>query len=353
MSIDVETLLADVSPDAPCGENLEYDPVFVEMIQAAQGTEERQVGDSIIPAEEPNWRAVADRCRDLASRTQDLRVATYLILALLKTEGPTGLRDGLAYLHALLERRWDSVHPQLDPEDDNDPTMRVNTIAALAAPGETFGDPMKFVRRVREMTLCQSKQVGSFSMRDIQIANGEVAFEGAEGEQRPEPALIDAAFEDCPVEDLQSTAAAVAESAELGQKIDQVLTEKVGATHAVDLSPFRDVLVQVHQVLEGQLSKRGYTTQTSLVGQEPGAEQAGEAGQRISGEIASPQDVLLALDKVCQYYERHEPSSPVPLLIRRAQRLVSKSFVDIVRDLSPEAMQRIELIGGMDAGQEG
>ena len=67
----------------------------------------------------------------------------------------------------------------------------------------------------------------------------------------------------------------------------------------------------------------------------------------VSGEIRSPKDVLSALEKVCQYYEQNEPSSPVPLLVRRAQRLVSKSFVEIIRDLSPEATKQVEGIGGI------
>jgi type VI secretion system protein ImpA len=38
----------------------------------------------------------------------------------------------------------------------------------------------------------------------------------------------------------------------------------------------------------------------------------------------------------------------VPLLLRRAQRLVSGSFVDIIKDLSPDAVKQVELIAGID-----
>ena len=33
-----------------------------------------------------------------------------------------------------METYWEGLHPRLDPEDANDPTMRVNILAILAAP---------------------------------------------------------------------------------------------------------------------------------------------------------------------------------------------------------------------------
>ena len=70
------------------------------------------------------------------------------------------------------------------------------------------------------------------------------------------------------------------------------------------------------------------------------------AGVALSGEIASRSDVVRVLDKICEYYERFEPTSPVPIFMKRARRLVTMSFVDVIRDLAPEAMQKIELYTG-------
>src|SRR5438067_10237081 len=114
--IDVEKLLAPVSADAPCGASLEYDQEYLGLDTMARGTPEQQVGTTIIPAEEPDWRAVKDRCTDLLKRTKDLRVGMYLTLTLMKTAGLGGLRDGLVLLRGMLDRYWDSVYPKLDPE---------------------------------------------------------------------------------------------------------------------------------------------------------------------------------------------------------------------------------------------
>ncbi|MBE0617668.1 MAG: hypothetical protein IH608_07060 [Proteobacteria bacterium] len=69
--------------------------------------------------------------------------------------------------------------------------------------------------------------------------------------------------------------------------------------------------------------------------------------------MRSREDVVHLLDKVCDYFRRNEPSSPVPLLLERAKRLVSKSFLEIVRDLAPDGVAQVELIRGPGGGVDG
>ena len=80
-----------------------------------------------------------------------------------------------------------------------------------------------------------------------------------------------------------------------------------------------------------------------------------DAVRELSSLIASRYGLLVvntrdeaikALDSVCEFYERNEPSSPLPLLIRRAKRLASKSFLEILRDLAPDAVTEDEALGG-------
>ena len=64
------------------------------------------------------------------------------------------------------------------------------------------------------------------------------------------------------------------------------------------------------------------------------------------GAITSREDAIRALDRVCEWIERNEPSNPAPLLIRRAQRLMTKNFIEIIRDLAPEGVNQIEKLAG-------
>ena len=69
-------------------------------------------------------------------------------------------------------------------------------------------------------------------------------------------------------------------------------------------------------------------------------------GPALSGEIRSREDVVRAIDKICAYYARFEPTSPLPLLLDRCKRLVSSSFLDIIRDLAPDSVSQVERLAG-------
>lgn len=352
--IDVDALAAPLSPDAPCGEDIAYDTAYLELDRLAQGTEEQVMGDERIAAEEPNWSEVGRCAIELLGRSRDLRVVLYATLAALKLEGLTGLRDGLALLRRVLEEQWPHLYPRLDPDDDNDPTERINIIESIAQPEGSFGDPLMFIRRLREAPLCESRQLGRYSHRDILLATGEVAWpDDAEGAP-PNLAVIEGAFEDTETEWLQANAQAMADAAEHAGAIDAFLVTTLGADQAAQLDPFKKALAEVGQAIQEQLARRGYSAPE--IGEAPEGGEAAAAGPApktaLSGDITSADDVLKAIDKICKYYEIHEPSSPVPLILRRAQRLVAKNFVECIQDLSPNAMQDIQQITGIDTGAQ-
>jgi type VI secretion system protein ImpA len=65
------------------------------------------------------------------------------------------------------------------------------------------------------------------------------------------------------------------------------------------------------------------------------------------GAIRSITDVKKTLDQVITYYEKNEPSSPVPVLIKRAKRLVGADFVSIIKDIAPNGMDNVEIVAGI------
>lgn len=341
-SIDVDSLLQQVSGESPCGEDLEYDPEFGEMTRASEGKPEQQMGDAVVEAEEPDWRTVKDKAVDLLSRTKDVRVAVFLSRSLLNTEGFEGLSEGMAVVRGLLERYWDEVHPQLDADDDDDPTMRVNALVDL-----TDADSM--LSALRTAPIVSSRVFGRFNMRDLEIAKGEVL----PPEGGPEPVsleTIDGAFMDSDVEDLQATAGALGQIIDHVEAIEARVTEKVGASRAIDLSALPQMLRGMQQLVHERLSKRGVDSSVAhddTAGQGEAASDAGASQPAAApGEIRSREDVIRVLDRACEYFERNEPSSPVPLLLRRAKRLISKDFMEILRDLAPDGVSQAENVGG-------
>ena len=333
-AVSVDDLLQEISPEDPCGENLEYDPDFVAMEQAARGKEEQQVGESVVPAEEADWRTVKSKALDLFKRTKDLRVAVYLTRAMVPIDGLVGLHDGLKVVQGLIERYWDDLHPKLDPDDNNDPTIRVNALLNLCGQ-ETM------LRPIREVELASAKGIGRFTLRDFLVADGKLPAPQSLDTPPPGMAEVDAAFMSCDLEELQEKAEAVKESIGLVESIESALMNKVGPTQAVGFSPVTDPLKELHEILSAQLVRRGVGVPETGGGE--------GAGRPVTGEINTREDVIRALDKACDYFRRNEPSSPVPLLLKRAKKLLSKDFLEIVRDLAPSGVQEVEKIRGPES----
>src|ERR1700744_178813 len=132
---------------------------------APLGKPDQEIGKVKIAAEPPDWATVLDMALELAHRTKDLRVVIKLLRGALVVDGLSGLDRALALLTGYVTQFWPSVHPSLDPEDDNDPTPRMNVIAELC-------DPAGVLRDLRQLPLSRSRQFGRFSWRDYGLARG-------------------------------------------------------------------------------------------------------------------------------------------------------------------------------------
>lgn len=339
--LDIESLLKPVSDNAPCGRDLEYEQPFLALQELARGKPEQAMGDKIRPAQEPAWSNVKDAATELFGSTKDLRVAGLLHLALVKTAGIVGFEGGLGLVRTMLERYWDQLYPLLDAEDDNDPTFRVNSLIAALVSDEMLA-------ALRLAPLVESKQFGKHSLRAHRIATGTLKVESAEGtDLTQELTRIDAAFSDAPLEALTATAGLLGAAADHLNAIQHILLDKADGIPD-DLKPLSADLREMKALVDGHLTRRG----VSAGDQEGSANDSGGApdsgGQSLTGVIRNRTDVMTTIDKICDYYAKSEPSSPVPLLLQRAKRLVNKDFMEIIRDLTPGGISEAEVIGGLE-----
>jgi type VI secretion system protein ImpA len=351
---------------------LEYDAEFGEMDRAAQAKAEQQFGDTVVAAEPADWKAVKKLAESLMERTKDMRVAVYWARASLHQVGLTGFEQALRLLRGYVETFWDSVHPELDHEDDDDPTYRTNTLVMLC-------DEETMLRDLRESPLVSSRTVGRFSLKDWEHAREAHDVPAAEPtddtwsdgsasaepeEKGPSIEIIEAAFQDVDIEAIEATEQATRLSAEHLAAIDQFVTEKVGAAMAVSLAPAKKLLEEMNGVVAAQLQRRGGGQAVDAGSGENAVNEVDSEDQPLAavvasatgpaavgftsnGKICSRDQAMTALDEVCEYYELHEPSSPLPILIRRARRLASMNFLDILRDVAPDAVAQAEVLSGV------
>jgi len=341
-ALPIDSLLEPVPGASPCGRDMEYEPAFLELQELARGKPEQTIGDKVKPGQEPAWPKVRDAAQSMFGSTKDLRVAGILHLALVKTAGIAGLEGGLRLMSALLDRYWDNVYPLLDAEDDNDSTMRVNSLLAGLANEDVLGT-------MRLVPLVESRQFGKHSLRAYRLATGVLKADpvAANAEPRIELTRIEAAFSDASIDSLKEAAELLNAAVGHLNAIEHVLLDKADGIPD-DLKPLTSDLRDMKAVIDGQLGKRGVDSgaTNTVNGTEGGQEAAGN--QTASGAVRNRSDVLAAIDRICEYYARAEPSSPVPLLLQRAKRLVNKDFMEIVRDLTPAGVAEAEVIGGLE-----
>lgn len=325
-------LAEPLTADAPCGESLEYDADYLALEEEVQGKPEVEYGSTLTQATAADWKRVHHLALALAERSRDLRLAAHLTRAELNLNGFPGLAAGLALIETLLADQWAHLHPQLDPEDDHDPQLRVNTLASLC---ETAG----LLHDLRTTPLVDLAPLGSVSLRDIDLANGEAS--ATSDSQSPSLAMIEAVFQQAAPEHLADTLATLEHAWHSSQRIESLLTEHVGFTSAIDLSALSTALRRAAEVLRQRLPATPIDTAQAAT------PQARATGASPRGEIASREDVRQNLDRLCAYFAVHEPGSPVPLLLQRARKLLDLNFIELLQDLAPDGLAQMAMVSGV------
>ncbi|HSI61236.1 MAG TPA: type VI secretion system protein TssA [Ideonella sp.] len=331
-------------PGNACGDDLEYDPAFHELTVVAAGKPESQFA----AAEPPDWSAVHDQAAALFDRTRDLRVAVLWARAVLNLRGFASLPDSLRLLHGLLDQFWDGVHPALDP-DDGDAFARVSTLASLADMGGLLGD-------LRMAMVVKHRAFGELRVRDVEVALDKLPPREDEsprtrgqitGLLSDLPELADRLRDNCS----QASAGLTA--------LYRLMTERFGFDLAVDIKPMKGMIDSVAQVVpepvalapaeaegDGDEPEAGWAPDAADAS--PGARGGARAKAGLSGEIDTREDAERAIDMICAYLERTEPSNPAQLLLRRAQRLINKNFLQLVQELAPDALNEVARMMGVD-----
>ncbi|HZR21587.1 MAG TPA: type VI secretion system protein TssA [Verrucomicrobiae bacterium] len=338
--INVEDLLKPVAPDKPCGEDFTYHPSFQNLESLARGKPETQFS----PAEEPDWKEVRESALEVLSQSKHLGAATILTRALLKIGGLEGLRDGIAVARGLTEMYWPDIFPKLDPDDNNDPTERLNILNNLSSPA--------FVLEVTGVVVCNSPAMGRITLRQVLDAKEKVdkgAAEGAASGAGPDLNQIQAAFRDAGPEAATVTLGLADAALGHAQAIESFLDMTLGAGRGVNFDALTKALTEMKRAVEPYTAASGAPAEAQESGSTaaPGPTRtAGTGGPGMSGTIQSRADVVKALGLICDFYRQNEPSSPVPLILQRAQRLVDADFMTIMTDLTPDALGQLQVITG-------
>ncbi|WP_211455186.1 ImpA family type VI secretion system protein [Collimonas antrihumi] len=341
--------LAPLSDTAPCGPNLEYDSEYMLLMAKAEPKSSAQYGDFVDMPEAPNWAEIERDCRRLLLRSHDITLLTLLLRCRTRGAQAAGLHEGMAMLVGFLEHYPEFIHPQLLIDGERDPALRANALAALVDPDGLLSD-------IREITLSKS-----LAMR-LQVRDVERAF------ALPRPAdALSAEVVQRQLADLHhardATLKDLAETLLLLERLQKWCHDNL-PEHAPDLYPLirllglfgskSNVVVQkphakvnaavplvagaearhpafspshIHKYLN-VFNEQGGTSMTQTI--------------LSSHPIDGRQAALQSIRDAREWFELAEPSSPVAVLLRQAEKMVGKRFSEVAQSIPPDLLERWE-----------
>lgn len=318
----------------PCGKDMEYDNEFLDLIKSAEGKLETQFG----PGEPPNWREVKERSSALMNKTRDLRIAVLWIRAVVNLDGFAAFPAGLRLLEGLIANFWDHLHPMLDP-DDGDPYARANALATLPRLDGLLGD-------LRQSALFGVRGVGELRIRTLEIALNQLTPKADETVLTRDQLhqMLNAALASDP--GLHDTIQAVLNSL---RTLGELLKQRLGTHEAPDLVPIANLVKNVQKLMPADADH--IADAVNINGESGGLASSitteSGRGQQLTS-IRSRDDALRAIDLICEYLDKAEPTNPAQLLLRRAYRLINKNFLQLIQEFAPDALEGVAHVLGVN-----
>jgi type VI secretion system protein ImpA len=285
---------------------------------------------------------VRDAAQAIFASTKDLRAAVILARALLALNGLPGFGEGLQLVSRLVESFWETAYPLLDADEGGDPVERLNALANL-------DDPEGVIRSLRGTRILESREVGSYTTRDLEVVAGRITL--PEGTQAPTRALMDAAWHSGDPQGNAARREGVEAALKACNDLIKLFRDKTNDSPSIDV--LRQSLKRIKDYYDDVADDGAADSEEGEAtgGGESAGGQAG-GGAKAGGALASRADAVKTLQQIAVFLRKTEPSSPAPMFIDRAVKMLQSDFVTIVKELMPDSKDRIEMLGGIKLDPE-
>ena len=331
-----------ISVTQPTGIDIEYDARFIDIQSLVEGKPEQQYGDVIIEAQEPDWDTVEKLCRQILSESKDIRVFCFYAQALTANYGILGFKKGCEIIHANIGKYWEDLYPKLVDEEDNfDAFYRSGSIGLLIADSG-------IIKQLNESNIIYSPSKKSYfkmkSVASILINNEDGSYPG--GKEK----LI----EDLKVayQNNQEELLVLKDALDFLINIESVFEENIKDFH-LDFSVVKKPLEVIASLLVRSSDFEENEQET------PSIEKVAVPNNTVIRPVTDSQnlddikikdraDVKIVLEKLNIYFRLKEPSHPAPLFIERLQKLMDMNFYEMLKNISPDSLNNLDMIIGRD-----
>ncbi|APW38285.1 hypothetical protein RD110_14695 [Rhodoferax koreense] len=318
-----------ISEFEPCGPNLEYDHEFAVLLARMVPRADAQYGSFVGLAEPPNWAEIERDCRRLLLRSHDINLLVWLCRARTRLAQAPGLAQSLGALSQVLHAWPDAVHPQIVLDGEREPAVRANALAALADAEGLLGDVWEIV--VAHNTALR------LTVRDVEraFAVPPVPQALSPGAVSRQLAALRVAAHGAPPGRDETTIDCLAEAARHVSDIDAWAKAQLG-DDAPSLVPLSRALRPFVDQAQAAPAPPVVAVAPVIAPGSPAFSKSPAGGPATQGRT----EVLASIRGARHWFERHEPSSPVAVLLKQAERLVGKRFSQVAGCIPPELLQQ-------------
>lgn len=371
--MDLEPFLVPVADGSASGSELRNDPRFhaVERLMepAARSFRLENVRNGGTGSANIDWSDILAQSADLAQTGRDLRLLVIVARALANAEGFDGLAQGLGLLTSTVEGYWDSVHPTLreSPSPREAATRRINSLFQLENAENGLLCDLEFT------VVLSPRGLGSITVGDLcagGMTRNQAQNEMPSGLGEKEVAELMARYEarvsrvttGCRAQaverpdDMASLVQSIEAARAALSAFETALTARV-AENGVGVK-FKELDKLLSRALVPLTAAQGQAIQGAAASEvtamaEPFAAPSTNgahppAGGGIPGSVNSRRDVERCLDMIIDFYERTEPSSPIPHLARRMRKMVPMNFLQLMEEIAPSGMKEFKNVAGVD-----
>lgn len=331
--VELETRTAPIDDALPCGRDLEAedDDAFLNFMSAS----EMSLPDQYFVEDHEGTRKpffTDERFKDVnldvsiasanqfLKRTHDLRLLCLLAKIEIFNRRTVDFQLTLETIAIMLERYWETLHPG--------PASGLRTGIL-----ERLNEHYTVVTALNNAPLFRSQRFGVVSWQSYQavVREGGGNREGADTSSTDRVMIKECEINPSPIEATQ----AIFKS--LAQAIARIGAACTGLPDGPpNLQRLAEAVTRIRGLLD-RINPPVHAEGTELVATEPG-EEFGNVGDATSFETTA--HAVQALAVATRYIGETEPSSPALLLLRQAQAMVGKSFLDTLAMLLPDQVRR-------------
>ncbi|MEO0929231.1 MAG: type VI secretion system protein TssA [Pseudomonadota bacterium] len=359
-----------VDPAAPSGIDLRNVPEFhaiERMLEpAARDLRVQPENDGPPSSADVDWSEVLDAAAELAKQGRDLRLLVIVARALANENGLSGLATGLSLITETLNAHWEDVHPLLRERDDAKEAAlrRINSLKQLENDDNgLLGD----LELNAIMTMPGLGMITGQNLFDAALSEFDAMNKAPSGLSADEREKLRSGYETNRNRVTAACRAIATEQPELAAKLKQDVadalaaladlqsgfSEKAGLKNGggINFPELTAFLENAKAMMDKAMVATDTATpeaQADVPAMPSNAAPVTSPGAGTgTGEINSRDDVERALGKIIAFYERTEPSSPIPHLARRVQRMVHMDFLELMSEVAPSGMKEFRNAAGV------